>query len=100
MSFSSKAIAVFERFIHTQASSGLVLLAAAIAALIWANSSASELYFSLWETPIGFSIGSFEFSKSLHFWINEALMTLFFLIIGMEVRNEIHSGSLSSLRSA
>lgn len=100
MSFSHKARIAFERFIHTQASSGLVLLFAACLALIWANSSFSDQYHAFWHTPISLGFGSFTFSQSLHFWINEALMTLFFLIVGMEVRNEIHSGSLSSLRSA
>ncbi|MFK3770513.1 Na+/H+ antiporter NhaA [Pseudomonas putida] len=97
---AQRAFANFERFLHIEAVSGVVLLIAAVAALIWANSPAAESYDALWHTPISFGIGSLVYSQSLHFWINDGLMTIFFLVVGMEIRREIHEGALSSLRQA
>lgn len=97
---AERAFARLERFLRIEAVSGLALLAAAAAALIWANSPAAPSYHALWELPLSFGVGSFEFSKSLHFWINDGLMTVFFLVVGMEIRRELHEGALSNLRSA
>lgn len=98
--FAERALATFERFTHIQAASGVVLLIAAAVALIWANSSLAPYYHALWHMPLSIGVGDFSFSQSLHFWINDALMTVFFLVVGMEVRREIHEGSLSNLRQA
>ncbi len=97
---AERAFANFERFLHIEAVSGVVLLIAAIAALIWANSPAASSYEALWHAPITFGVGSWVFTQSLHFWINDGLMTIFFLVVGMEIRREIHEGALSSLRQA
>ena len=97
---TERTFATFERFLHIQAASGVVLLIAAAAALIWSNSALAPSYHSLWHTPVSFSFGNFSSSQPLHFWINDGLMTLFFLVVGMEIRREIHEGSLSSLRQA
>ena len=97
---AQRAFANFERFLHIEAVSGIVLLITAVAALIWANSPAAASYDALWHTPISFGIGAFSFSQSLHFWINDGLMTIFFLVVGMEIRREIHEGALASLRQA
>lgn len=98
--FAERALATFERFTHIQAASGVVLLIAAAVALIWANSPLAPHYHALWHMPLSIGVGDFSFSQSLHFWINDALMTVFFLVVGMEVRREIHEGSLSNLRQA
>ncbi len=97
---AERAFANLERFLHIEAVSGIVLLIAAIAALIWANSPAADSYDALWHTPLTFGVGSLLFTQSLHFWINDGLMTIFFLVVGMEIRREIHEGALSSLRQA
>lgn len=97
---AERAFANLERFLHIEAVSGIVLLVAAIAALIWANSPAAESYDALWHTPLTIGVGSLIYSQSLHFWINDGLMTIFFLVVGMEIRREIHEGALSSLRQA
>ncbi|MGL9734827.1 MAG: Na+/H+ antiporter NhaA [Symbiopectobacterium sp.] len=97
---AERAFATLERFLNIEAVSGIVLLAAAAAALIWANSPWAESYHVLWHLPLSFSIGDTEIEHSLHFWINDAFMTLFFLVVGMEIRREIHDGALSSLRQA
>ncbi|MGE8061162.1 Na+/H+ antiporter NhaA [Pseudomonas sp. NPDC089547] len=95
-----RAFATLERFLHVEAVSGVVLLIAALAALAWANSSLADSYDSLWHTPLTFGVGSMVFSQSLHFWVNDGLMTIFFLVVGMEIRREIHEGALASLRQA
>lgn len=97
---AGRAFASIERFLHIEAVSGVVLLVAAAVALIWANSSFAESYNTLWHAPFSIGLGQFEFSRSLHFWINDALMTFFFLVVGMEIRREIHEGSLSNIRQA
>lgn len=97
---TQRAFRALERFIHIEAVSGLVLLTAAAIALIWANSSWAHSYHELWHMPLGITIGDFTFSRTLHFWINDALMTVFFLVVGMEVRREIHDGALASFQLA
>src|SRR5690554_6198369 len=73
---TNQALSSFYRFIHIQASSGIVLLLVAIAAMIWANSSFSSSYHDLWHSTLAFNIAGFEVSQSLRFWINDGLMTL------------------------
>lgn len=97
---TERTFATLERFLHIEAASGIVLLMAAAVALIWANSPFADGYHALWRLPVSFGIGGFAFSQSLHFIINDASMTVFFLVIGMEIRREIHEGSLSSPRQA
>lgn len=76
----------------------MILLAVASVAMILANSPLRGQFAALWHTPIGFSIGSWSFGRDLHFWINDVLMTLFFFVVGLEIRREIHQGELSELR--
>ncbi|MCC6553254.1 MAG: Na+/H+ antiporter NhaA [Polyangiaceae bacterium] len=89
-----------ERFLHVEAASGIVLLAAAVVALVWANSAWAASYEALWHTPITLGIGRHVLTQSIHFWVNDGLMTIFFLVVGLEIRREIHSGELSELRRA
>lgn len=88
------------RLVHIEAFGGVVLILAAVVALIWANSSHSQGYHDFWNQTIGFQLGDFSMSDSLHFWVNDALMTVFFLVVGMEIRREIHQGALSDFRQA
>jgi NhaA family Na+:H+ antiporter len=97
---AERALETLERFLHVEAASGIVLLAAAAIALIWANSAFAHSYHDLWHLPLSIGIGDFVFSQSLHFWINDGLMTVFFLVVGMEIRREIHEGALSRLDQA
>ena len=99
-SLAERAFTTLQRFLHVEAVSGCVLLIAAAAALIWANSPFAHDYHSFWNLPLSFGFGEFAFSRSLHFWINDALMTVFFLVVGMEIRREIHEGTLSKLDQA
>jgi len=95
-----QVMTIVERIIHIEAMSGVVLLIAAAAALLWANSSYYESYEALWHLPVSFSLGRAGFSQDLHFIVNDVLMTVFFLVAGMEIRREIHDGALADLRQA
>lgn len=95
-----RAMRSVERFMHIEAVSGVVLLVAAAGALIWANSPWAHGYHDFWHAPVTFGFGDFVFTRSLHFWINDALMTVFFLVVGMEIRREIHDGALANLKLA
>jgi NhaA family Na+:H+ antiporter len=97
---AERAFATLERFLHIEAASGIVLLIAAAVALIWANSPFAHSYHALWHLPMSLGIGNFTIAQSLHFVINDGLMTIFFLVVGMEIRREIHEGALSNLRQA
>lgn len=98
--FSVRVFSALERFLHMEAMSGVVLLVAAAVALVWANSPFAASYHHLWETRLTIQFGGFAASQSLHFLINEALMTIFFLVVGMEIRREIHSGALAAASAA
>jgi len=97
---AEKTFNTLSNFFHTESVSGIVLLIAAAVALIWANSPAADSYEHLWHLPLSFSIGDFSISHSLHFWINDALMTIFFLVVGMEIRKEMHDGALANIKLA
>ncbi len=89
-----------ERFIHNETSSGLLLLACSVVALVWANSAGWEHYLHFWETPISFGLGNSTLSKPLHHWINDGLMVIFFFVVGLEIKRELLVGELSSMKKA
>ncbi|MGN6110218.1 MAG: Na+/H+ antiporter NhaA [Kofleriaceae bacterium] len=98
---AARAIALpVQAILRVEAAGGLILLATTALALIWANSAWSGSYEALWHTEIGFSIGEHAFSRPLHFWINDGLMTIFFFVVGLEIRREIYEGELAGLRRA
>ncbi|QHE88888.1 Na+/H+ antiporter NhaA [Hydrogenophaga sp. BPS33] len=97
---AERAFSTLERFLHIEAVSGIVLLLAATVALIWANSAAAGSYHALWHAPLTIGLGGHVVSQSLHFWINDALMAVFFLVVGMEIRREIHEGALANFKLA
>lgn len=95
-----RALAPVERFLAIEAASGILLLVAAAIALTWANSPWRASYSALWHLPLGVKLGPFSFERDLHFWINDGVMTVFFFVVGLEIRREIHRGELSELRRA
>lgn len=99
-SLAERALTTLQHFLHIEAVSGGVLLVAAAVALLWANSTFADSYHAFWSLPLSIGFGDFTFSKPLHFWINDALMTVFFLVVGMEIRREIHEGALSKFDQA
>jgi NhaA family Na+:H+ antiporter len=93
-------LAPIQAFVSTESASGIVLLCATIVALAWANSPWSESYFHLLHSPVSLGIGRFSRAMSLEHWINDGLMTVFFLMVGLEIKRELVTGELSSPRRA
>ena len=89
-----------QEFFHTETSSGVVLLGAAVVALLWANSSWSASYDAFWNETIRLSAGSLTIAHSLREWVNDALMVVFFFVVGLEVKREFVNGELSEWRRA
>jgi len=85
-------------FLGTETGSASVLLAGTIVALVWANSPWSHSYGSLWSTRLAVTIGSSGISLDLRHWVNEGLMTLFFLVVGLEAKRELDLGELRERR--
>jgi len=92
-------LAPLERFVRIEAAGGILLAAATVLALQWANSPWSPLYQRLWElTPV--ALGTLIPEATLRFWVNDGLMTIFFLVVGLEIRRELHAGALADRRTA
>ncbi len=89
-----------QSFLAIEAASGIALIVATVVALVLASTSFSHDYHAVLEAKAGISIGPWAVEHSIHFWINEGLMTLFFLVVGLEIRREIHEGELADLKRA
>lgn len=90
----------FLSFFKTEAAGGVLLLAAAVAALVWANSPLAESYAALWGAYVTVGAGAFEISKPLLLWVNDGLMAIFFFVVGLEIKREVLAGELASPRKA
>jgi Na+:H+ antiporter, NhaA family len=90
---------MLENFIHRETSGSILLFGATVVALVWANSPWSASYFALWKLPLKIGLRPL-FSMDLHHWIDDGLMVLFFLVVGLEIKREIVKGELSSFRQA
>jgi len=95
-----KVLTPLEEFIHRQTTSGILLMLCAVAALYIANSQWNETYHHLLEMPFTIGIEGFQLSKSLHHWINDGLMALFFFVVGLELKREILVGELADPKQA
>lgn len=87
-------------FIKNESTAGIVLFCFTLVALFWANSSFKDTYHHLWETDFTISLGNYEVRNSLHHWINDGLMAIFFFVVGLEMKREIVGGELSSVKKA
>ncbi len=87
-------------FLATEVAGGVVLLGAAVVALVWANSPWQAGYRTLWSTNLSVSVGGYSVDGALRLWVNEGLMTIFFLVVGLEIRRELASGELRDRRRA
>ncbi|MDT8338942.1 MAG: Na+/H+ antiporter NhaA [Sulfurimonas sp.] len=90
----------FEEFIHAQTTTGLILMVMTVVALVLANSPIASSYEHFFHTYINLEVGSWKLSHSIHHWINDGLMAIFFFIIGLEIKREITVGELSDLKVA
>ena len=90
----------FRDFLHLESSGGLVLMAVSVLAMVIANSPGAEMYNRLLDLPFEIRLGNAGLAKPLILWINDGLMAVFFLLVGLELKREVIEGHLSSLRSA
>jgi NhaA family Na+:H+ antiporter len=90
----------FQQFVNTEAAGGLLLVGCAIAAVIAANSRWAGAYHGLWETRLILGAGDHMLSLTVHQWINDGLMAVFFLLVGLEIKRETLTGELASPRQA
>jgi Na+:H+ antiporter, NhaA family len=95
-----KKFLLIEDFISKEALSGILLFLATVAAVIVANSSWGQAYYDLWHMPLGMTLGDKSISMSLTYWIDDGLMALFFLMVGLEIKREMVIGELSSVSKA
>jgi len=96
----NKVLTPFEEFIHRQTTSGLLLMMTAIIALLLANSPLYALYQQIQHLNVGLIIGNWSLENSLHHWVNDGLMALFFFVVGLELKREIMVGELANPRQA
>lgn len=96
----TKLTTLFLEFIESGRASGIILLVSAITAMLIANSSNGEGFLDFWHIEIGFDFGSIHLRHSILHWINDGLMAIFFLLIGLEIEREIYIGELSELKNA
>jgi Na+:H+ antiporter, NhaA family len=89
-----------QSFLRTEEASGILLLAAAVAALAWANSPWRASYDAVWHTQLTIGLGGWSLAEDLQHWVNDALMALFFLVVGLEIKRELTTGELRELRAA
>jgi NhaA family Na+:H+ antiporter len=95
-----RVLTPLDEFIHRQTTSGVLLMLCAVAALIIANSQWNDAYHQLLEMPFTLGMPGFQLSKSLHHWINDGLMALFFFVVGLELKREILVGELADPKHA
>lgn len=95
-----RLVRTFQEFARLEASGGILLIGCTVVALAWANSPWSGSYFYLWHADPTFGYAGSLLSKPLHFWINDGLMALFFLLVGLEIKRETLVGELASFRKA
>ncbi len=89
-----------QEFLHQEASGGILLIIATVIALAWANSSFADSYHHLWHTYVKIDVGGVGLNYSLHHWINDGLMVIFFFVVGLEIKRELLVGELSSVKKA
>src|SRR5689334_8285227 len=97
---TSRLTAAFQDFARRGVLSGAILMAATALALVWANSPWAASYVHLWETRVSIGLTSNPVTGSIHHWINDGLMTVFFLLVGLEIKRELLVGELSNPRLA
>lgn len=97
---STRILEPFQRFAGSEAASGIVLLACTASALAWANSPWQPAYVSMLHHSLPIGYGPMRLDLTVHQWINDCLMALFFLLVGLEIKREMLAGELASVRKA
>ena len=98
--FAERALRPFQEFSHNASAGGIVLIVCTVAALSWSNSPWGESYAHLWEQYFTVGIAPYQLSLTLHHWINDGLMAVFFFVVGLEIKREVLVGELAKVRQA
>jgi Na+:H+ antiporter, NhaA family len=96
----TKLTKLFLEFFDSEQSSGIVLILCTVASILIANSILGNGYLHFWHSEVGFGVGSLTLKYSLEHWVNDGLMAIFFLLIGLEMERELYIGELSDLKNA
>lgn len=96
----ARIVGPLEAFFHSEAAGGIAIAIAAAVALVWANSPWSAGYEALWATKIKVGSAGFGLEKQLVVWVNDLLMAVFFILVGLEIKREVSGGELDTLRKA
>jgi len=96
----ARIVSPFEEFIHRETTGGYLLMACTVIALLVVNLGFNNAYQHILHTPVTFALGSWTLEKTVHHWINDGLMALFFFVVGLEIKREVLVGELSDIRQA
>ena len=96
----TKVVSRIQDFLRLESAAGLILMAAALLAIAANNTVLSHWYGALLSTPVAVQLGALEIAKPLLLWINDGLMAVFFLLVGLEIKREVLEGELSSFDKA
>lgn len=87
-------------YLRVETAGSVLLFVSAAIALVWANSPWGRSYTAFWQTPMSLSIGDWSLQGDLHHWVNDGLMTIFFFVVGLEIKYELVEGHLRDIRTA
>lgn len=96
----TKLTALFQEFMESEKAAGVALILCTLVSIIIANSPAGKIFLDFWQSKIGFEIGGVALKYSVEHWINDGLMAIFFLLIGLEIERELYVGELSDMKNA
>jgi NhaA family Na+:H+ antiporter len=100
MSKTAKSTGLFQKFFNSEKAGGLILICCTVISLVLANSSIGSGFIHFWHQPAHLKFVNITIPFSIEEWINDGLMTLFFLLVGLEIERELYTGELSSIRNA
>lgn len=95
-----KFTSVFKDFTNSEKNAGLILVFCTVVSIFISNSHIGELYTHFWHTKIGFDFLGFDMHYSIEHWINDGIMTIFFLMVGLEIERELYDGELNPIKNA
>src|SRR5450631_2598700 len=100
MNKTANSTVLFQKFFNSEKAGGLILICCTVISLVLANSSLGSGFTHFWHLPASLKFGNISIPFSIEEWINDGLMTLFFLLVGLEIERELYTGELSSIRNA
>jgi Na+:H+ antiporter, NhaA family len=95
-----KVTKLFSEFLASERASGTILILCTIVSIVLANSPVGESFVDFWHLKIGFDVAGIDLEHSIEHWINDGLMAIFFLLVGLEIKRELYIGELSNIRTA